>query len=186
MRLIDETNLPKIARKLAQKDEHLAIVLDRYGVPPLWSRKPGFATLLQIILEQQVSLASAKACFDKLTKRVGTVTPENLLASTDEPYWYASQLTSLPSPYRILQSPELKTAAPDGYPVHGWLVAPAGEGPHPVLLLVHGGPHAAYTPALFDEAQVYAGAGYAVVMGNPRGSASYGQQHGRATAHRRR
>jgi len=75
---------------------------------------------------------------------------------------------------------ELSTAAPDGYPVHGWLVAPAGDGPHPVLLLVHGGPHAAYSPALFDEAQVYAGAGYAVVMGNPRGSAGYGQHHGRA------
>jgi dipeptidyl aminopeptidase/acylaminoacyl peptidase len=75
---------------------------------------------------------------------------------------------------------ELTTEAPDGYPVHGWLVVPAGDGPHPVLLLVHGGPHAAYTPALFDEAQVYAGAGYAVVMGNPRGSAGYGQQHGRA------
>jgi dipeptidyl aminopeptidase/acylaminoacyl peptidase len=80
----------------------------------------------------------------------------------------------------IRPATELKTAAPDGYPVHGWLVAPAGEGPHPVLLLVHGGPHAAYTPALFDEAQVYAGAGYAVVMGNPRGSAGYGQDHGRA------
>jgi predicted DNA-binding transcriptional regulator YafY len=38
-------------------------------------------------------------------------THTRLLASTDEPYWYASQLTSLPSPYRILQSPELKTAA---------------------------------------------------------------------------
>jgi DNA-3-methyladenine glycosylase II len=83
MRLIDETNLPKIARKLAQQDEHLATVLDRYGPPPLWSREPGFATLLQIILEQQVSLASAKACYDKLAQRVGTVTPENLLTSTD-------------------------------------------------------------------------------------------------------
>jgi dipeptidyl aminopeptidase/acylaminoacyl peptidase len=80
----------------------------------------------------------------------------------------------------IRPATELITAAPDGYPVHGWLVAPAGDGPHPVLLLVHGGPHAAYTPALFDEAQVYAGAGYAVVMGNPRGSAGYGQDHGRA------
>ena len=74
----------------------------------------------------------------------------------------------------------LHTTAPDGYPVHGWLVLPVGEGPHPTLLVVHGGPHAAYTPAVFDEAQVYAGAGYAVVMGNPRGSAGYGQAHGRA------
>lgn len=74
----------------------------------------------------------------------------------------------------------LTATAPDGYPVHGWLVLPDGDGPHPTLLVVHGGPHAAYTPALFDEAQVYAGAGYAVVMGNPRGSAGYGQAHGRS------
>lgn len=57
---------------------------------------------------------------------------------------------------------------------------PAGEGPHPVLLTIHGGPFAAYGPGFFDEAQVYAAAGYAVVMCNPRGSAGYGQGHGRA------
>jgi len=75
---------------------------------------------------------------------------------------------------------ELTARSADGYPVHGWLVTPAGPAPHPVLLLVHGGPHSAYTPVFFDEAQVYAGAGYAVVMGNPRGSAGYGQSHGRS------
>ncbi len=68
----------------------------------------------------------------------------------------------------------------DGYPVHGWVVLPEGEGPHPVLLNIHGGPFHAYTCGLFDEAQVYAAAGYAVVMCNPRGSAGYGQAHGRA------
>jgi len=80
----------------------------------------------------------------------------------------------------IRPATELGATAPDGYPVHGWLLTPPGDGPHPVLLVVHGGPHAAYTPALFDEAQVYAGAGYAVVLGNPRGSAGYGHHHGRA------
>ncbi|HET8589089.1 MAG TPA: prolyl oligopeptidase family serine peptidase, partial [Nakamurella sp.] len=55
-----------------------------------------------------------------------------------------------------------------------------GPGPHPVLLMIHGGPYAQYGWALFDEAQVYAGAGYAVVYGNPRGSAGYGQAHGEA------
>jgi len=74
---------------------------------------------------------------------------------------------------------EVTATAPDGYPVHGWVVRPAGGGPHPVLLLIHGGPFAQYTWSLFDEAQVYAGAGYAVVMGNPRGSSGYGQAHGR-------
>lgn len=69
---------------------------------------------------------------------------------------------------------------PDGYPVHGWVTTPSGPGPHPVLLLIHGGPHAAYTPTFFDEVQVYTRAGYAVVFCNPRGSSSYGQDHGRA------
>ncbi|MFF0148386.1 S9 family peptidase [Amycolatopsis sulphurea] len=75
---------------------------------------------------------------------------------------------------------ELNTTAPDGYPVHGWLVLPEGDGPHPVLRVVHGGPFAQQEWAFFDEAQVYASAGYAVVVGNPRGSAGYGQAHGRA------
>ena len=75
---------------------------------------------------------------------------------------------------------ELTFPSADGYPVHGWLFMPAGKGPHPVLLSVHGGPFAQYTVAIHDEAQVYAGAGYAVLMCNPRGSAGYGQDHGRA------
>jgi DNA-3-methyladenine glycosylase II len=83
MRLIDDNNLPGIARKLAKQEPHFSVVLEKYGPPPLWAREPGFATLLQIILEQQVSLASARACFHKLTARVGTVTPNKLLASTD-------------------------------------------------------------------------------------------------------
>ena len=75
---------------------------------------------------------------------------------------------------------ELTFASADGYPVHGWLFSPPGKGPHPVLLSVHGGPFAQYTVALHDEAQVYVGAGYAVLMCNPRGSSGYGQDHGRA------
>ncbi len=78
---------------------------------------------------------------------------------------------------------ELNATAPDGYPVHGWLVLPEGEGPHPVLHVVHGGPFAQQEWGVFDEAQVYASAGYAVVLGNPRGSAGYGQTHGWAITH---
>lgn len=75
---------------------------------------------------------------------------------------------------------ELVVPTDDGYEVHGWVATPEGEGPHPVLLLIHGGPFAAYAPTFFDEVQTYVGAGYAVVFCNPRGSASYGQEHGRA------
>jgi dipeptidyl aminopeptidase/acylaminoacyl peptidase len=73
---------------------------------------------------------------------------------------------------------ELTAAAPDGQPLHGFLVTPEGDGPHPVLLMIHGGPFAQYGWAVFDEAQVYAGAGYAVVYTNPRGSSGYGAAYG--------
>ena len=70
--------------ELAQSDEDLAAVLDRHGPPPLWSRRPGFPTLVQIILEQQVSLASAKAAFEKLKDAISEVTPEGLLGLDDK------------------------------------------------------------------------------------------------------
>lgn len=78
---------------------------------------------------------------------------------------------------------ELEATAPDGYPVHGWIVRPEGDGPHPVVLMVHGGPFAQYEWKVFDEAQVCAAAGYAVVLANPRGSAGYGESHGRSIVH---
>ncbi len=80
----------------------------------------------------------------------------------------------------ILEPHGFTATGSDGYPVHGWAVLPEGPGPHPVLLTIHGGPFAQYTGAFFDEAQVYAEAGYAVLMCNPRGSAGYGQAHGGA------
>ena len=84
---------------------------------------------------------------------------------------------------RTVLPSELTATAPDGYPVHGWLALPDAArhpGPHPTLLMIHGGPFAQYTHALFDEVQVLTDAGYAVVLGNPRGSSGYGRSHGRA------
>ena len=52
--------------ELAARDADLAGIVARFGLPPLWDRQPGFATLLHIVLEQQVSLASAQAAFDRL------------------------------------------------------------------------------------------------------------------------
>ncbi|MDR7382464.1 alpha/beta hydrolase family protein [Promicromonospora iranensis] len=75
---------------------------------------------------------------------------------------------------------ELTVTGRDGYPVHGWVAVPEGTGRHPTLLMIHGGPYASYGVDLFDETQVLVDAGYAVVYCNPRGSAGYGQAHGRA------
>lgn len=84
----------------------------------------------------------------------------------------------------IVEPVELTVDARDGYHVHGWVAIPEGEGPHPVILNIHGGPFAAYTAALFDETQVLVDAGYAVVYCNPRGSAGYGSEHGRIIKNR--
>ncbi len=66
--------------ELTERDADLAAVVESHGMPPLWLREPGYSTLVQIILEQQVSLASAKATFEKLQARVAPVTPEGFLA----------------------------------------------------------------------------------------------------------
>jgi DNA-3-methyladenine glycosylase II len=76
-------SLKSHSRSLSDRCPQLAVVYRNYGPPPLWDRPAGFSTLLQIILEQQVSLASAKACYDKLSRRVEEVTPANILASSD-------------------------------------------------------------------------------------------------------
>jgi len=79
---------------------------------------------------------------------------------------------------------EHEIAGRDGYPVHGWVAVPEGEGPFPVILQIHGGPYASYGVHLFDETQVLVDAGYAVVYSNPRGSAGYGREHGRSIRQR--
>ncbi len=80
---VSERNLGRMCVDLAGRDRHLARVHNTYGTPPLWDRPTGFGTLLNIILEQQVSLASARACFDKLASRLGEVSPSGLLSLDD-------------------------------------------------------------------------------------------------------
>lgn len=72
------------AHWLAERDEALDFVLKKYGPPPLWAREPSFSTLVHIILEQQVSLASANAAFVKLQAAIGPITPAKFLKTSDE------------------------------------------------------------------------------------------------------
>ncbi len=78
-----KTTLPVYVDQLAAADPALKRLVQTYGYPAFWHRDPDFATLVKIILEQQVSLASAKAAFDKLEQRIGSVTPEGVLALSD-------------------------------------------------------------------------------------------------------
>lgn len=83
MHPLDTPTLNRAAAELAAQDARLAAILDAHGPPPLWARTPGFPTLLHIILEQQVSLASARAAFDKLSAVAAPLTPERFLELDD-------------------------------------------------------------------------------------------------------
>ncbi len=80
---LDERQIKRACVKLSREHPELAFVYNTYGAPPLWDRPAGFGTLLNIILEQQVSLASAKACFDKLAAHISEVSPAALLSLND-------------------------------------------------------------------------------------------------------
>jgi DNA-3-methyladenine glycosylase II len=80
---LTDDGLRRAAFILAERDSDLARILKRIGPPPMWDREPGFPTLVHIILEQQVSLASAKAAFDKLSDTIAPLDPESLLTLND-------------------------------------------------------------------------------------------------------
>jgi DNA-3-methyladenine glycosylase II len=73
----------KICDTLARKDKDLGRVIEQYGYPPMWTRPNSFETLVHFILEQQVSLASARAALEKLREKIRLITPERLLKLND-------------------------------------------------------------------------------------------------------
>ncbi|HSK73440.1 MAG TPA: hypothetical protein VK892_17210 [Pyrinomonadaceae bacterium] len=83
MDLINEENLESLCEHLAERDTDLAFIFKTCGTPPLWKRAESFPTLVHIILEQQVSLASARSAFEKLKERLGEITPEAVLSLSD-------------------------------------------------------------------------------------------------------
>jgi DNA-3-methyladenine glycosylase II len=80
---LTEADLPAAVAILSARDPGLAAIAARFGAPPLWAREPGFPTLVHLILEQQVSLASAQAAFDRLRAATGTLTPDAFLGLDD-------------------------------------------------------------------------------------------------------
>ncbi|MFD2872991.1 DNA-3-methyladenine glycosylase family protein [Mucilaginibacter ximonensis] len=81
-----ESNFKAICDELSARDTDLKWVIDTYGYPPMWSRPNNFDSLVHIILEQQVSLASALAALYKLRERLQEITPTRVLLLTDEEF----------------------------------------------------------------------------------------------------
>jgi DNA-3-methyladenine glycosylase II len=80
---LTEEHLQLALDVLAERDPDLARIIHDLGPPPMWAREPGYPTLIHIILEQQVSLASAQAAFDRLLAAVSPLTPERFLELDD-------------------------------------------------------------------------------------------------------
>jgi DNA-3-methyladenine glycosylase II len=81
---LDAASLTAAVAELSARDPALGGVVERFGRPPMWAREPGFPTLVHLILEQQVSLASAQAAFDRLRAATGEpLAPAGLLSLSD-------------------------------------------------------------------------------------------------------
>ncbi len=79
-RRLTPASLRRGARELAEVDPDLGAILGRLGEPPMWGREPGFPALIQIILEQLVSLAAARTMYRRLSGHLGAMTPEAVYA----------------------------------------------------------------------------------------------------------
>lgn len=77
------SSLRRGVRELRARDQDLSAIVSALGPPPLWEREQGFPTLIQIILEQQVSLSSARAAFNRLRAVVPLLTPDHFLRLSD-------------------------------------------------------------------------------------------------------
>lgn len=112
---LTDRSLRAAARHLAGSDPALGASVGRYGPPPLWAREPGFDTLVHLILEQQVSLASGKAAFDRLEAALGgRIGPAGLLRLSD------TQLREIGfSRQKTGYARELATAVLDGFDLQG-------------------------------------------------------------------
>ena len=83
MIILDEALLKQGVDELAARITGFKKIYDQFGYPPMWEREAGFGTLVHIILEQQVSLASALAAYNKLCAVLPDVTPANFLTLDD-------------------------------------------------------------------------------------------------------
>jgi DNA-3-methyladenine glycosylase II len=78
-RALTHATLAAAVRALARRDRDLAALAAANGLPPMWARRPGFATLVHIVLEQQVSIVAARSLYRRVRAQIGGMTPEAIL-----------------------------------------------------------------------------------------------------------
>jgi DNA-3-methyladenine glycosylase II len=77
-RALTRATLAAGVRALASRDPELAALAARNGLPPMWARRPGFPTIVHIVLEQQVSIVAARSLFRRVRENLGGMTPERV------------------------------------------------------------------------------------------------------------
>ena len=77
-RALTQATLAAGVRALAARDADLAALAAKNGLPPMWARRPGFQTLIHIVLEQQVSIAAARTLFRRVSAEIGGMTPDRV------------------------------------------------------------------------------------------------------------
>lgn len=181
--------------QVAIDERDLTASLDRACVGALPLRWDGDTILFVADEHGAVPLLRVDAGTSEITTVIGgdrrvtgfTVAAAVVAATVQEPDGFTQVVVVDAAGERTLTSYEVpfEVSRPERFTVgeiDAWLVRPigAGDGPHPTLLNIHGGPFTQYGSHLFDEFQVYAAAGYAVVYCNPRGSSGSSQDWGRA------
>jgi DNA-3-methyladenine glycosylase II len=105
---LNENGVAIAAQSIASMDPDFARTLVKLGPPPLWAREPGFVTLVRIILEQQVSLASADAMFQRLKESITPITPAAVIAA-GQPFLRSFGVTRQKAAYFINLAQALET-----------------------------------------------------------------------------
>lgn len=133
MRLTPES-LAAAAKTLAARDRHLNFIYQNHGVPPMWARRPGFPTLLRIVIEQQVSLVSARAMFERLKSNIDPFTAAGFI-EFGEPALRSLGVTRQKAHYCVQVAHAFtnghlnKLARMNDEDAHGTLISIKGVGP---------------------------------------------------------
>jgi dipeptidyl aminopeptidase/acylaminoacyl peptidase len=170
-----------LLREPTWDDDSIVFAVEDHGDTHLYRVAADGRSEPEVVAEGAISVAG----WDHLGDRIvySAATPSTL----SEIYVDETKVTDVSSDFfesREAALPERFVAtSKDGAEVEAWIIRPIGweKGKrYPVLLSVHGGPFTQYANKFFDEFQIYANAGYAVVYANPRGSSGYSEEWGRA------
>lgn len=172
-RRLTPTEHTELAGVLHLTDSHIYVTVTADGAERLASTPRANPGELTYLSDPQHVVTHVSTHGEEVTYAATTS------ASAGDLFTPSGQLTHLNS-LPLTSTPEVLRVQGEAGEITGWVALPAGTGPFPVLLNIHGGPFSQFTHAFFDETQVFTEAGYAVVYANPRGSSGRGRGWGAA------